>query len=488
MEASRAEFESSDAREGLAPSALFDRPLLKYVGFALLLAWHYVLWFVPNFFFHTQLLDKSVTLSWVASLLLTAVFLFILAGLLGRKRHLSDHPIVLPAAMIAASSGTVALGFFPFHLAPAGLYLVAIIILSVSEATLWILWGERYACVKANFTINHIGTVFGITLFLCVFVASLLPPMITAPAAALLPLASGALLAFARKDEKRAFPVLLPRSATSSGFKNMLGVGFVTLLACAACYFLSCIIPWEVLPTGEDSFTFGILGGALFILVIAGIYTLSRNRLNIFKIYPALLIAIMVGFSLFLSSTFAYFPAFIVGIGVQSLFEVLLIMYFGILTTKGYATPALTFAMAGGFVRLGLAAGNSLALWYESMAVPVTQALTPPTCLAFMCLLAVVLVPLVRMEFSIVALTAAPPTRNEVEEICAEAAAEFGLSARKAEILLLIARGHTTNSMAEKLVISPYTVNTHIRHIYDKMQIHKRSELLNYLNMQRSDF
>lgn len=488
MEASRAEFESSDAREGLAPSALFDRPLLKYVGFALLLAWHYVLWFVPNFFFHTQLLDKSVTLSWVASLLLTAVFLFILAGLLGRKRHLSDHPIVLPAAMIAASSGTVALGFFPFHLASAGLCLVAIIILSVSEATLWILWGERYACVKANFTINHIGTVFGITLFLCVFVASLLPPMITAPAAALLPLASGALLAFARKDEKRAFPVLLPSSATSSGFKNMLGVGFVTLLACAACYFLSCIIPWEVLPTGEDSFTFGILGGALFILVIAGIYTLSRNRLNIFKIYPALLIAVMVGFSLFLSSTFAYFPAFIVGIGVQSLFEVLLIMYFGILTTKGYATPALTFAMAGGFVRLGLAAGNSLALWYESMAVPVTQALTPPTCLAFMCLLAVVLVPLVRMEFSIVALTAAPPTRNEVEEICAEAAAEFGLSAREAEILLLIARGHTTNSMAEKLVISPYTVNTHIRHIYDKMQIHKRSELLNYLNMQRSDF
>lgn len=488
MEASRAEFESSDAREGLAPSALFDRPLLKYVGFALLLAWHYVLWFVPNFFFHTQLLDKSVTLSWVASLLLTAVFLFILAGLLGRKRHLSDHPIVLPAAMIAASSDTVALGFFPFHLAPAGLYLVAIIILSVSEATLWILWGERYACVKANFTINHIGTVFGITLFLCVFVASLLPPTITAPATALLPLASGALLAFARKDEKRAFPVLLPRSATSSGFKNMLGVGFVTLLACAACYFLSCIIPWEVLPIGEDSFTFGILGGALFILVIAGIYTLSRNRLNIFKIYPALLIAIMVGFSLFLSSTFAYFPAFIVGIGVQSLFEVLLIMYFGILTTKGYATPALTFAMAGGFVRLGLAAGNSLALWYESMAVPVTQALTPPTCLAFMCLLAVVLVPLVRMEFSIVALTAAPPTRNEVEEICAEAAAEFGLSAREAEILLLIARGHTTNSMAEKLVISPYTVNTHIRHIYDKMQIHKRSELLNYLNMQRSDF
>lgn len=392
MEANRAEFDSPDVREGEDPSAIFDRPLLKYVGFALLLAWHYVLWFVPSFFFHTQLLDESVTLSWVASLLATAAFLFVLAGLLGRKRHLSDYPAVLPAAMIVAAASTVALGFFPFHLAPAGLCLVVIIALSASEAALWILWGERYACVKANFTINHIGTIFG------------------------------------------------------------------------------------------------ILGGALFILVIAGIYTLSRDRLNIFKIYPALLVAVMIGFSLFLSSALAYFPAFIIGIGVQALFEVLLIMYFGILTTKGYATPALTFAMAGGFVRLGLAAGNSLALWYESMAAPVAQALTPPTSLAFMCLLAIVLVPLVRMEFSIVALTAAPPTRNEIEEICTEAATEFGLSARESEILLLIARGHTTNSMADKLVISPYTVNTHIRHIYDKMQIHKRSELLNYLNMQRSDF
>lgn len=488
MEASRAEFESPAIGQRFASAGLFDRPLLKYTGFALLLAWHYALWFVPNFFFHTQLLDEGVTLSWIANLLTTAAFLFAIACALGRKRHLSDYPAILPTAAIGASIGTVVLGFFPFHLAPSGLYLIVIVVLGAAEAVLWILWGERYACAKANFTINHIGTVFGITLFLCVLIAWLLPPALTAPMVAIVPLASGAILALSRKDGQRTFPVLLPRSATNSGFRNMFGVGFVSLLACAACYFLSCIIPWEALPTGEDSFTVGILGGALFILVIAGIYTLSHDRLNIFKIYPALLVAIMVGFSLFLSSSLTYFPAFIVGIGIQSLFEVLLIMYFGILTTKGYATPALTFAMAGGFVRLGLAAGNSLALWYESMATPVLHALTPPTCLAFMCLLAIVIVPLVRMEFSIVALTAAPPTKNEIEEICDEAAAEFGLSTREAEILLLIARGHTTNSMADKLVISPYTVNTHIRHIYDKMQIHKRSELLNYLNMQRSDF
>ena len=62
------------------------------------------------------------------------------------------------------------------------------------------------------------------------------------------------------------------------------------------------------------------------------------------------------------------------------------------------------------------------------------------------------------------------------------------LTAREVEVLTLIARGYTTSTISTKLVISPYTVNTHIRHIYEKMQIHKRSELLNYINLQRSDF
>ena len=119
-------------------------------------------------------------------------------------------------------------------------------------------------------------------------------------------------------------------------------------------------------------------------------------------------------------------------------------------------------------------------------APAVAQAVTPETCLALICVLAALLIPLVRQEFSIVALTAAPPSKAEVDEICAEVAEKFSLSAREREILGLIARGSST--ISTKLVISPYTVNTHIRHIYEKMQIHKRSELLNYINLQRSDF
>ena len=49
----------------------------------------------------------------------------------------------------------------------------------------------------------------------------------------------------------------------------------------------------------------------------------------------------------------------------------------------------------------------------------------------------------------------------------------------------LVARGYTVDNISNKLVISPYTTQTHIRHIYAKMNIHKRSELLDYINMHR---
>ena len=72
-------------------------------------------------------------------------------------------------------------------------------------------------------------------------------------------------------------------------------------------------------------------------------------------------------------------------------------------------------------------------------------------------------------------------------EVAAQLAAEFSLSARETEIVMLIARGFTTDNVAKKLVISPYTVNTHIRHVYEKVGIHKRSELIDYINRTGSD-
>lgn len=466
---------------------LATRPALKYVGFALLLAWHYALWFVPHMFTQTELLDERVTISWLVNLGATVVSLLLIAFALGRKRHLSAYRWLYMAAPALTCLATLAICLIPQVFTVPGLAYALSFFFGITESVMWILWGERYACVKANFTLRHIGTTFGLTLLGTIILAWVLPSYVTTAFVSLLPIASGILLVAARRDGSRAFPVLLPKSAAQGGLKNMVAVSIITFLASVACYFLVAIIPWEVLPTGDVSFTLGILGGAAIMLGIAGISIASKDKASIFKMFPWLLVLLIAAFALFLADEVAFFPAFIMATGISSLLEILLIMYFGILTSKGYVTPAVAFAFSGAFVRAGIAVGNTWAVGYEH-APELAFAITPETCLGLMCVLAVLLVPLVRQEFNIVALTAAPPTKAEIDEICSEVAKEFSLSGREAEILVLIARGYTTNNMAEKLVISPYTVNTHVRHIYEKMQIHKRSELLNYLNMQRSDF
>ena len=468
-------------------ASLAARPAAKYVGFALLLAWHYALWFTPHVFAHTELLDERVTVSWLVNLGATVLFLFLIALLLGRKRHLSSFRWLGYVAPVFIAAATLVLCVAPFSLTVPGVAYLLSFLLGGAEAVMWILWGERYACVKANFSIKHIGTVFGFTLLASVGLALALPPVVSTAFVAVLPLASGGLLTLARRDGAHSFPPLLPKNAAHGGFKSMVVVCGISFVASVAAYFLAAVIPWEELPTRDVSFTFGILGGAALMLGIAAICIASKDKVNIFKLYPWLLVFEIVAFSLFLADGALYFPAFIMAVGISSIFEILLIMYFGILTSKGYNTPALAFSFSGGFVRAGIAVGNTLAVAYEH-APALAQAVTPETCLAFICVLAALLIPLVRQEFSILALTAAPPSKAEVDEICIEVAKEFSLSAREREILELIARGYTTNTISVKLVISPYTVNTHIRHIYEKMQIHKRSELLNYINMQRSDF
>ncbi len=50
-----------------------------------------------------------------------------------------------------------------------------------------------------------------------------------------------------------------------------------------------------------------------------------------------------------------------------------------------------------------------------------------------------------------------------------------GLSAREVEVLRLIAEGLTNTQIAEQLVISPLTVNAHVRSIYNKLEVSSRS-------------
>src|SRR5437667_11511060 len=54
------------------------------------------------------------------------------------------------------------------------------------------------------------------------------------------------------------------------------------------------------------------------------------------------------------------------------------------------------------------------------------------------------------------------------------------LTEREREILKLVAEGYTNNQIAQRLVISPKTVDTHRTHVMDKLNLHSRDELGKY--------
>jgi len=58
----------------------------------------------------------------------------------------------------------------------------------------------------------------------------------------------------------------------------------------------------------------------------------------------------------------------------------------------------------------------------------------------------------------------------------ASAAADLALSLREEEILRLLAKGYRSKEIADQLGVGVGTVNTHVRHIYEKLHVRSRAE------------
>ncbi len=64
---------------------------------------------------------------------------------------------------------------------------------------------------------------------------------------------------------------------------------------------------------------------------------------------------------------------------------------------------------------------------------------------------------------------------------CDAVARRYRLTPREQEVFRLLALGFSTRKIADKLVVSENSVNTHIRHIYAKLGIHGRNEVAEVL-------
>lgn len=73
-----------------------------------------------------------------------------------------------------------------------------------------------------------------------------------------------------------------------------------------------------------------------------------------------------------------------------------------------------------------------------------------------------------------------------IHEPCTRIAKAYGLTARETDVLEQLARGRSLPAMADIFVLSTNTIKMHIRHIYDKLDIHSKQELIDMVNKTRA--
>lgn len=68
--------------------------------------------------------------------------------------------------------------------------------------------------------------------------------------------------------------------------------------------------------------------------------------------------------------------------------------------------------------------------------------------------------------------------RSLMRSINTQSAEEVGLSAREVDVLRLIANGYNTEEIGIRLGLSPNTIETHRRHLLDKLDVRNAAELV----------
>ena len=71
--------------------------------------------------------------------------------------------------------------------------------------------------------------------------------------------------------------------------------------------------------------------------------------------------------------------------------------------------------------------------------------------------------------------------KQSLEDRIDSVASRYGFSAREREVFELWVTGHDAQYIQDELVISRSTVKTHVRHIYEKCDVHSRSDLMRVL-------
>lgn len=469
-------------------STLSNRPFLQALGrvnvllvcgFALCQLWVTLCFFAPQLFPENPSGDV-----YEVSLVVTVLISIIAMVRYQKTALLLKNPRINYAVAFGAGVGTVIIPFAPL----AGSFsilvtLVAAFLTGVASSLLFMAWYQKLA-ESGNATDCTLSmTLYSIFMYVLTRI-SLLPvvsPWFVVFLAGILPLLAAFLLNKKMKPVHTCTNLAVP--AQTASLKR-----FVAKF-CTGIFVVSFVAEFlrnYLLESTDLIFYSSEIGLVILILKIACacmiVLVIQAQKTNDFSfLYRASFLLIMVS-ALFLPYTTNQDLLYAITNCGAFLFKIIIMLVALELCQKFRVSSVLIFGATRTAWSLDLLLGVGLFSGYAALTKiypDILQALS----LIFVVLIVIAYI-FVFTEKDSSSILAPDSSGNSdvLQGKCTTMGAYFGLSKRELEILMLMAKGRNTPRIQEELSISINTVNSHVQHIYQKLDVHSRQDILDLLD------
>lgn len=484
------------------------RPHVRCLGWAFLLAWVFCVFYSGSMDGLASTIEQQ-TGGGPTELLLnvlpvgSAVVTLIIA-VAAEKRlgpPTASRKIIVGAPLVAAAATPVLLVPAPDALLSSLLFVAAAVATGAGSGLMWLMWGQLYAKLSQDAieSCAPASAVIAALLSLAVMVA---PPAAAIVAVSAFPLVSGFL--FAKEWPHAGFGIL------------------------AACLFVSVEGSFWISEGSDALPAAGIfVASALFMLAVSISATAGPRRVSLGFAYRWMCPVMVAGFAALIVAGPAVgaYAAAMVGIAARFAFCLITQMYFAVYAARGKATAVQAYGMGWVFVHLGdllgimISAPLKTAIGYGAVSTSTAAAvLIVATVAAFMLAMGEGNLfpnwdnPNAKEIPQTTALDAAQPASettaesvgsathppaqmkqpnqpedsaaDPLEARIAELARDHKLTPRETEVFGLLAHGRSIPYVRDALFISRDTAATHAKHIYAKLDVHSRQELIDLVMTQ----
>jgi DNA-binding CsgD family transcriptional regulator len=386
-----------------------------------------------------------------------------LANIISRKSVIWTAATLTTISTLLLFAPPLSVGFSLFC------FVLGSLLTGAGSGLLWLIWGAYYTRLPQE-QVEQIAPV-------CVAISAIVPLLMTEihswlaiAFVAALPLVSLVLLNLKDKRGSETRP-------SKEGFPELARTGFGIFVACLFVS-LAASLGGELPKASEDKgdFVLIIVFCIVFLLAISLFSTIGPRRISVSSLYRWMCPALVIAFA----ALVAFDPDTAVRIrtalslGVRLCFILITVMYFSS-QAKQNSNPIVIFAFGWICVHLGDFCGVLIWLLSE-VGIEAGYLSVSVVAMLSICILVVVTMFVLNdpPQKAIPSDTAADTDNIRVLEI----AEKYNLTKREVEVLELLAKGRSIPYIRDALFISKETAATHARHIYHKLGVHNKQELL----------